>query len=305
MTSDACGYTAGPSEQGAGGAAAAAHVDAAGSDAAAAGTASRAPASRVPGGHAPAGCGGGGRAADGAAGQARLVPPPPAAVREIFGDKLAVVQRYAALLAGPGTDRGLMGPHEIDRVWERHILNCAVVAELVPGSCTLVDIGSGAGLPGIVLAILRPDLSVILVEPMLRRSVFLSECVADLGLSNVEVRRCRAEDLAREGRGAPPGRQFAADVVIARAVAPLRRLAGWAVPLVKPGGIVLAIKGDRAREELAEAQGVLRAMGVVRAEILVVGQDKVKDGTVVIRIIAGAGMGGRSRRDRGSRRNLA
>jgi 16S rRNA (guanine527-N7)-methyltransferase len=224
------------------------------------------------------------------------IQAPPAPVREIFGDKLGVVQRYADLLAGPGTGRGLIGPREIDRVWERHILNCAVVAELVPASCTLVDIGSGAGLPGIVLAILRPDLSVILVDSMLRRSVFLGECVAELGLSNVEVRRGRAEDLA--------GKPFA-DVAIARAVAPLHRLAEWAVPLVRPGGTVLAIKGDRAREELAEAQSVLRALGVARAEILTVGRDKVEDETVVIRIITGDGTGGRSRRERGGRQDLA
>ncbi len=220
---------------------------------------------------------------------ASVVPPPPASVREIFGDKLGAVQRYVALLAGPAADRGLIGPREIDRVWERHILNCAVAAELVPASCTLVDIGSGAGLPGIVLAILLPDVSVILVDSMLRRSVFLSECVKELGLANVEVRRGRAEDLAGE---------LSADVVIARAVAPLRRLVEWAVPLVRPGGTILAIKGDRAREELGEARSVLRALGVRQAEILAVGQDKVEPETVVIRIVTGGAKGGRSRESR-------
>lgn len=228
----------------------------------------------------------------------------------MFGGKLGIVQRYAALLAGPGTDRGLIGPREIDRIWERHILNCAVVAELVPDSCTLVDIGSGAGLPGIVLAILRPDLSVVLVDSMLKRSVFLGECVAELGLSNVEVRRGRAEDLAGKQRrgsngGRTPGQDLVADVVIARAVAPLRRLAEWAVPLVRPGGTILAIKGDRAHAELAEAQSSLHALGVVRAEILTVGQDKVEGGAVVVRIVAGDGTGGRSRRERGGRQDLA
>jgi 16S rRNA (guanine527-N7)-methyltransferase len=239
-----------------------------------------------------------------------LVRPPPAAVRELFGDKLGMVQRYAGLLAGPGTDRGLIGPHEIDRIWERHILNCAVVATLVPDSCTLVDIGSGAGLPGIVLAILRPDLSVVLVDSMLKRSVFLGECVAALGLSNAEVRRGRAEDLAgKRQRGAKdgraPGQDLVADVVVARAVAPLGRLAEWAVPLVRPGGTILAIKGDRARAELAEAQSILHALGVVRAEILTVGQDKVEDETVVVRIVIGDETGGRSRRERGGRQDLA
>jgi 16S rRNA (guanine527-N7)-methyltransferase len=224
------------------------------------------------------------------------VPPPPASAREIFGGTLGVVQRYVTLLAGPGTERGLIGPREIDRIWERHILNCAVVAELLPESATLVDLGSGAGLPGIVLAILRPDVSVILIDSMLRRTAFLSECVAELGLSNAEVRRSRAEELAGK---------LSCDVVIARAVAPLRRLAEWALPLLRPGGTMLAIKGDRAAAELAQAQTALRAMGAARSEILTAGQDKVEDETVVIRIIAGDGTGGRAPRARGGRRDRA
>jgi len=209
-----------------------------------------------------------------------VAPPPPKAVRDIFGDRLATVERYVALLAGPGAERGLIGPREIDRVWERHVLNCAVVAELVPSPCTLVDIGSGAGLPGIVLAILLPDVSVILVDSMLKRSVFLAECAAELGLVNVEVHRGRAEDLAGV---------LSADVVTARAVAPLHQLVEWAAPLVRPGGTILAIKGARAADELAEARGLLRRLGVRRAEILTVGQDKVEPGTVVIRMAAGDG----------------
>jgi 16S rRNA (guanine527-N7)-methyltransferase len=224
---------------------------------------------------------------------ARELPPPPAAAREIFGDRLATVEHYAALLAGPGVHRGLIGPHEIDRVWERHVLNCAAVEELVPSPCTLVDLGSGAGLPGIVLAILLPDVSVILVDSMLRRSVFLGECAAELGLANVEVRRGRAEDMAGE---------LSADVVTARAVAPLDRLVEWAAGLVRPGGIILAIKGDRAREELEQARDVLRGLGVGRAEILAVGQDRVEQETVVIRIVAGERIDGRFR---GARRSPA
>lgn len=200
--------------------------------------------------------------------------PPPLAVREIFGGQLAVAERYVALLAGPGTERGLIGPREIGRLWDRHILNCAVVADLVPRPCTLVDIGSGAGLPGIVLAILLPEVSVVLVEPLLRRSAFLKECIAELGLSNVVVRRARAEDLADE---------VAADVVTARAVAPLRRLVGWACGLVRPGGTILALKGEQAERELREASGTLRRLGL-QAEILRVGRDRVEPGTVVVRI---------------------
>lgn len=203
-------------------------------------------------------------------------PAPPVA-REIFGDQLALAERYVALLAGPGIQRGLIGPREIGRLWERHILNCAVVADLVPSPSTLVDIGSGAGLPGIVLAILLSEVSVTLVEPLLRRSVFLDECVTELELSNVAVRRARAEELAG---------QLAADVVTARAVAPLRRLAGWASGLVRPGGTILALKGEQAEQELREASSTLRRLGLKQAEILRVGGDRVRPGTVVVRILA-------------------
>ncbi|MGE5289955.1 MAG: 16S rRNA (guanine(527)-N(7))-methyltransferase RsmG [Micromonosporaceae bacterium] len=188
--------------------------------------------------------------------------------------------RYAQLLAGPGIERGLIGPGEVHRLWSRHILNCAVVAELIPRRCVLVDIGSGAGLPGIVLAIALQDVSVTLLEPLLRRSAFLSECVTELGLANAVVRRARAEDVAGE---------LSADVVTARAVAPLRRLAVWAMGLVKPGGAILALKGDRADEELRQAQSVLKRLGARRAEILTVGRGKVEPETVVVRIIAGNG----------------
>jgi 16S rRNA (guanine527-N7)-methyltransferase len=231
------------------------------------------------------------RSFDGAG--SRAIPSPPPAAREVFGDRLATVERYVALLAGPGTSRGLIGPREIDRVWDRHILNCSVVAELVPSPCTLVDIGSGAGLPGVVLAILLPHVSVILVESMQKRSAFLCECVAELGLANVEVRRSRAEDLVGE---------VSADVVTARAVAPLPRLVEWAAGVARPGGTILAIKGDRATDELRQARGVLRGLGVRRAEILAVGQDRVEPGTVVVRIVVGDGKGARFR---GSRRDRA
>jgi len=225
----------------------------------------------------------------------RMIPVPPSAVNEVFGDRLSAVEQYVRLLAGPGLDRGLIGPHEIDRIWHRHILNCAVVAELVPSRCSLVDIGSGAGLPGIPLAMLRPDASVVLVESLLRRSVFLDECVADLGLTNAEVLRSRAEDLAGK---------VSADVVTARAVAPLRRLVEWAAGVVRPGGTILAIKGDRASQELREAQSVLRGLDVQRAEILTVGHGKVEPETVVVRIVTRNGSRNRrGARSRGNRRD--
>lgn len=208
------------------------------------------------------------------AGPPPAAPPAPPGARELFGRRLPVAERYAALLAGAGIERGLIGPHEAERLWDRHILNCAALSELVPRSGTLVDIGSGAGLPGVVLAIMLPGLRVTLVEPQLRRSVFLAECAAELGLGNAEVRRSRAEDLAGE---------LSADVVTARAVAPLGRLAVWACRLARPGGTVLAIKGERAAGELREAAGVLGRMGIHDARIVEAGRGKVEPPAVVVR----------------------
>src|SRR4051794_38956410 len=134
------------------------------------------------------------------------LPPAPPSAREVFGDALPSAERYAEFLAGPGVERGLIGPREVERLWERHLLNCAVMAEVIPPEASVIDIGSGAGLPGVVLAILRTDTSVTLLEPLLRRTVFLRECVDLLGLANVEVRRARAEEVIGE---------LAADVVTA------------------------------------------------------------------------------------------
>jgi 16S rRNA (guanine527-N7)-methyltransferase len=204
-------------------------------------------------------------------------PRAPEYARDLFGRRLPAAERYVALLSGPGVERGLIGPREAGRLWDRHILNCAAVAELIPGRCTLADIGSGAGLPGVVLAILRPEARVTLVEPLLRRSVFLRECVAELALRNVELRRARAEDLAGE---------LMADVVTARAVAPLGRLAVWACGLVRPGGTVLAMKGERAAEELRDAEPVLRRLGVRDARIVEAGRGRVEPPAVVVRFNA-------------------
>src|ERR1022692_687503 len=180
-------------------------------------------------------------------------PPaqPPAAV-EIFGTAIGQAERYAGLLAGPGVERGMLGPGEAARLWDRHLLNCAVVAELVPSPCSLIDLGSGAGLPGIVLAMLLPEITVTLLEPMARRVAFLEECIQILGLANAEVRRGRAEDVLG---------LLAADVVTARAVAPLDKLAGLAIGLLKPGGVVLAIKGAGAAAEVSRARPELRRPG--------------------------------------------
>jgi 16S rRNA (guanine527-N7)-methyltransferase len=206
------------------------------------------------------------------------VPPAPPAGQLVFGSALPAAERYAQLLAGPAVERGLLGPREIPRLWERHLLNCAVVASLVPHPCSLVDLGSGAGLPGVVLAMCLPDCEVTLLEPMLRRSCFLEECVSELGLPNARVYRSRAEDAAGE---------LAADVVTARAVAPLGRLVGMAAGLLRPGGILLAMKGARAGEELAAAADALRAQGIRDAGVVVAGGGKVVPAAKVVRLTMG------------------
>jgi 16S rRNA (guanine527-N7)-methyltransferase len=199
----------------------------------------------------------------------------PAVAREFFEDAADKAEQYAQLLAGVGVERGLLGPNEVPRIWERHLLNSAVVAELVPGPCSLVDLGSGAGLPGIVLALLLPDSEVILLEPALRRATFLEECVAELALANARVVRARAEQMVGE---------LAVDVVTARAVAPLDRLAALAVGLLKPGGILLAIKGAKASAEVRDAEAALRRLGLRDAEVLVAGSGKVDPAATVVRL---------------------
>ncbi len=205
-------------------------------------------------------------------------PPAPAQARAVFGPAISQAEHYARLLAGPAVERGLIGPREVPRLWERHLLNSAAVAELIPGPCSLVDLGSGAGLPGIVLALLLPDVEVTLLEPMLRRVTFLEECVQALGLQNARVARGRAEEFA--GR-------ISADVVTARAVAPLGRLVSLAVGLVRPGGLVLAIKGDTAQQEVALARPVLRRLGIQDVSVVRAGGGKVDPAATVVRLIAG------------------
>jgi 16S rRNA (guanine527-N7)-methyltransferase len=196
----------------------------------------------------------------------------------VFGSLLPAAEEYVRLLADAGVAKGLLGPREVPRLWGRHVLNCAAVAELVPHPATLVDLGSGAGLPGVVLALLLPDVEVTLLERMERRAAFLQDCVRMLGLPNAKVRCARAEDLA--GR-------LLADVVTARAVAPMERLAGMALGLVRPGGLVLAIKGTGAPSEIAKARPVLHRLGVRDATVLRVGGGKVDPAATVVRLIAG------------------
>jgi 16S rRNA (guanine527-N7)-methyltransferase len=193
----------------------------------------------------------------------------------VFGDRFADAVRYAELLAEAGVQRGLIGPREVPRLWERHLLNCAVLGELVPEGATVCDIGSGAGLPGLVLAIARPDLRITLVEPLLRRTTYLSEVVDDLDLAHVEVVRGRAEAL--HGR-----RTF--DVVTSRAVAPLGRLLDWSMPLVAPTGALVAMKGQSAVEEIAAEASRLSRAGCSPAELLELGSSVVSPPTVVVRV---------------------
>lgn len=199
----------------------------------------------------------------------------------MLGDRLAVMTAYVGLLATTATEWGLVGPREVPRLWERHVLNCAVVEQLVPRGAAVADLGSGAGLPGLVLAIARPDLRVTLIEPLLRRARFLEQAVADLGLDAVQVRRARAEELV--------GRVDPFDVVTARAVAPLGRLAGWALPLLRPGGVLLALKGSTAMAEVAEQRSEVERYGASAIEVLSVGSGVVDPPTTVVRVRKGSG----------------
>ncbi|MDX3096417.1 16S rRNA (guanine(527)-N(7))-methyltransferase RsmG [Streptomyces sp. ME01-24h] len=212
------------------------------------------------------------------------LPPAPEAAREVFGERFADAVRYAELLADVGVRRGLIGPREVPRLWERHLLNCAVLAEVIPQGVSVCDVGSGAGLPGIPLALTRPDLSITLLEPLLRRTTFLEEAVRLLGLSNVVVVRGRAEEMVGK---VPP-----VDVVTARAVAPLDRLAGWGLPLLRPHGEMTVLKGDTAEEEVKAARAALSRLGAVETSVVQVGEGVVDPLSTVVRVLAGESPGG-------------
>lgn len=198
-----------------------------------------------------------------------------AAAAKLFGERLPRAVRYAQLLADTGVVRGLIGPQETERLWDRHLLNCAVVGELVPESCRVLDVGSGAGLPGIPLALARPDLAVTLLEPMARRVAWLEEVVQEVGVP-VAVRRGRAEDpLIRRELGGH-------DVVTARAVAPLGRLAGWVMPLLRPGGQLLALKGAGAGDEVAREAEAVREAGSGAARLVRCGVGLLDTPTTVV-----------------------
>ncbi len=195
----------------------------------------------------------------------------------MFLSRLPLAEAYAGTLVTDGVLRGLIGPREAPRIWQRHLLNCAVLTEALPMDAGVCDLGSGAGLPGLVIAIRRPDLRVTLVEPLLRRTTFLSEVVERLGLDNVEVLRMRAEEL--HGRA-----EFA--VVTSRALAPLPRLLAWSMPLVRPGGALVAMKGSSAAEEVSAAEADLATWGAGAVEVLSLGSEVIDPPTTVVRVEA-------------------
>jgi 16S rRNA (guanine527-N7)-methyltransferase len=222
----------------------------------------------------------------------------PEAAQTIFGKSLDQAERFGRMLEDEGVRRGLIGPREVERLWERHLLNSAVLAELLTPNCRVVDVGSGAGLPGIPLSIVRPDIELTLLEPMARRVAWLQEVITELALS-AEVVRGRAEE-------GPVREQLAGqDVVVARAVAPLERLARWCLPLLRPGGRLLALKGARASEELDRDAAAIHAAGGGRGEVVSCGNRVLEVPTTVVVVERVARAGSRTtptrRRDGGRR----
>jgi len=203
-------------------------------------------------------------------------PPAPPEAQGVFSAALPIATAYAELLATEGIVRGLIGPREVPRLWDRHLLNCAVVTDAIEPGLSVCDIGSGAGLPGLVMAMRRPDLQLTLVEPLLRRTVFLDEAVASLGLENVQVVRARAEEL--HGKAAY-------DVVTSRAVAPLDRLSTWSLPLVRTGGQFLAMKGSSAEDELAAAKSIIAKHHGLVQDVLELGTELLDRPVRVVRIL--------------------
>jgi 16S rRNA (guanine527-N7)-methyltransferase len=203
----------------------------------------------------------------------------PAVAEKLFGARLPQAEAYAEALATSGVERGLLGPREVSRIWDRHILNCVVAGELIPDGLHLADVGSGAGLPGLPLAIARPDLSITLVEPLLRRVAWLEEVTEQLELTNVEVIRARANVVAESLR------DF--DVVTARAVAPLPTLIDWCLPLTRPDGAFLALKGETAAQELETSESLLQALGAREWSLALCGEGILELPTTVVRVVAG------------------
>lgn len=195
---------------------------------------------------------------------------------EYFGAAWPAVSRFAAMLREQGELRGLLGPREQSRLWERHLLNSAAVVQHLPRTGAIADVGSGAGLPGIVVAAMLPEAEIVLIDPMERRTQWLEEVVAELGLSNARVVRARAEELD----GA-----LEADAVTARAVAAMDKLARWCLPLLRDGGTLVALKGRSAGDELEKAKYVLRKLGGDAGEVLDAPTIPGVDSTTVVRVM--------------------
>jgi 16S rRNA (guanine527-N7)-methyltransferase len=219
------------------------------------------------------------------------VAEPPVIAAKVFGPRLALAQRYAEFLAGPGLERGLLGPREVPRLWTRHLLNSAVISDLLPPSATVLDVGSGAGLPGIALAIRRPDLRIVLLEPMVRRTTFLREVVTALDPgSQVSVVRGRAGEPHAE----LPAGSF--KWIVARAVAPLDRLVRWTAPLLAPGGRLLAMKGATVQDEVDTHSSRLAQLGMDDVQIIEVDADGIDPTWVASLRRAGRPVRGKGRR---------
>lgn len=197
------------------------------------------------------------------------------AAEKIFGDRLDLAQRYVEHLASSGIERGLIGPREVPRLWGRHVLNCAVAEEYIAQGARVADVGSGAGLPGLCLAIARPDLELTLIEPLERRVIWLTEVVDDLGLDNVSILRSRAEQAVGE---------VDAEYVTARAVSALVGLLDITLPILRGRGQLLALKGRSAAEEITKAKKKLNKYGARETEILTAGADLLEEPTTLVRV---------------------
>ncbi|MGO1957326.1 16S rRNA (guanine(527)-N(7))-methyltransferase RsmG [Microbacterium sp.] len=208
-----------------------------------------------------------------------VVEQEPAVAGELFGDRLDLARQFVRALVEHGEERGLIGPQEVPRIWTRHVLNCAIAAPLFPTGGRVGDVGSGAGLPGVVLAIARPDVTWELIEPMERRVSWLDEQVSALGLENVTVHRARADEVAVEG---------VLDAVTARAVSAMRTLIPWTAPLVRDGGELILLKGRSVDAEIDAAQKVLRKHRVTDVRVEVLGEGVLDETTRVVRAVVRA-----------------
>lgn len=227
--------------------------------------------------------------------EATLVEEPPESVKHLFGEVFPEVNHFAQILRDEGEVRGLIGPRELPRLWSRHLVNSAAVLDFIPAQVAVVDIGSGAGFPGIVIAICRSDLEVHLVEPMRRRFEWLCDVADEIGLDNVSIHNARAEELRGQGM---------ADVVTARAVANLKKLLPLAMPLIVPGGRLLALKGRRAYEEVKDARPVFALHSVDSVRVHEVPSPMEDESTMVVELMRARDQraGRRGQQSRGRKR---